>query len=249
MATPLERQFSTIAGLDALTSTSGQGNTSITLQFTLDRDIDDAAADVAGRHRQTLRRLPQEHGAAQLLKVDLSQSPVLIFALTSATLPLSTSTSTAQTLISQRPPPWRAWRRCGCTAARSTRCASSSTRRPWQPEDRPRRVSRAISTGNVNLPSGILWGTDRAYAVEAEGGWRAPRRSGRSSWRRDGVPVRLGDLGRVIDSVQRLRPPAGSTAPGPICWPSSGSPAPTPWRWRSGSRRRWCRSSASSPPP
>src|SRR5690606_36916374 len=46
VATPLERQFSTIAGLDALTSTSGQGNVSITLQFTLDRDIDAAAADV-----------------------------------------------------------------------------------------------------------------------------------------------------------------------------------------------------------
>src|SRR5512147_2732370 len=58
VATPLEKQFSTIAGIDAMTSSSGQGSTSITLQFTLDRDIDAAAQDVQAAIAQTLRRLP-----------------------------------------------------------------------------------------------------------------------------------------------------------------------------------------------
>ena len=207
VATPLERQFSTIAGLDALTSTSGQGNTSITLQFTLDRDIDDAAADVQAAIAQTLRQLPQNMVPPSYSKVDPSQSPVLFFALTSATLPLSTLDEYGQTLISQRLSTVE-----GVAQVQVYGSQKYAVRIQLDPQALAARkigldeVSRAISTGNVNLPSGILWGTDRAYAVEAEGQLEsaAAFRPLIVAWR-DGVPVRLGDLGRVIDSVQETK--------------------------------------------
>ncbi|MBK7922847.1 MAG: efflux RND transporter permease subunit [Gemmatimonadetes bacterium] len=207
VATPLERQFSTIAGLDALTSTSGQGNTSITLQFTLDRDIDDAAADVQAAIAQTLRQLPQNMVPPSYSKVDPSQSPVLYYALTSATLPLSTLDEYGQTLISQRLSTVE-----GVAQVQVYGSQKYAVRIQLDPQALAARkigldeVSRAISTGNVNLPSGILWGTDRAYAVEAEGQLEsaAAFRPLIVAWR-DGVPVRLGDLGRVIDSVQETK--------------------------------------------
>ena len=58
VATPLEKQFSTISGITSITSTSGQGNTSITLQFDLDRNIDAAAQDVQTAISRTTRQLP-----------------------------------------------------------------------------------------------------------------------------------------------------------------------------------------------
>ncbi len=207
VATPLERQFSTIAGLDALTSTSGQGNVSITLQFTLDRDIDAAAADVQAAIAQTLRQLPQNMVPPSYSKVDPSQSPILHFALTSASLPLSTLDEYGQTLISQRLSTVE-----GVAQVAVYGSQKYAVRIQLDPQALAARrigldeVSRAISTGNVNLPSGILWGTDRAYAVEAEGQLESA-----AAFRplivamRDGAPVRLGDLGRVIDSVQETK--------------------------------------------
>lgn len=207
VATPLERQFSTIAGLDALTSTSGQGNVSITLQFTLDRDIDAAAADVQAAIAQTLRQLPQNMVPPSYSKVDPSQSPVLFFALTSASLPLSTLDEYGQTLISQRLSTVE-----GVAQVAVYGSQKYAVRIQLDPQALAARkigldeVSRAISTGNVNLPSGILWGTDRAYAVEAEGQLESA-----AAFRplivamRDGAPVRLGDLGRVVDSVQETK--------------------------------------------
>ncbi len=207
VATPLERQFSTIAGLDALTSTSGQGNTSITLQFTLDRDIDDAAADVQAAIAQTLRQLPQNMVPPSYSKVDPSQSPVLYYALTSTSLPLSTLDEYGQTLISQRLSTVE-----GVAQVQVYGSQKYAVRIQLDPQALAARrigldeVSRAITTGNVNLPSGILWGTDRAYAVEAEGQLESAEafRPLIVAWR-DGVPVRLGDLGRVIDSVQETK--------------------------------------------
>jgi HAE1 family hydrophobic/amphiphilic exporter-1 len=207
VATPLERQFSTIAGLDAMTSTSGQGTSSITLQFTLDRDIDDAAADVQAAIAQTLRQLPQNMVPPSYSKVDPSQSPVLFYALTSASLPLSTLDEYGQTLISQRLSTVE-----GVAQVMVYGSQKYAVRVQLDPQALAARkigldeVSRAISTGNVNLPSGVLWGTDRAYAVQAEGqlnnadGFRPLI----VAWR-DGAPVRLGDLGRVIDSVQETK--------------------------------------------
>jgi HAE1 family hydrophobic/amphiphilic exporter-1 len=204
VATPLEKQFSTIAGLDALTSTSGQGSTSITLQFSLDRDIDAAAADVQAAIAQTVRQLPLGMVPPSYSKVDPSSSPILYYALTSNSLPLSALDEYGQTLIAQRLSTVE-----GVAQVQVYGSQKYAVRVQLDPQALAARrigldeVSAAISGGNTNLPSGILWGTDRAYAVQAEG-----QLGNAAAFRhlvvtmRDGVPVRLGDLGRVVDSVQ-----------------------------------------------
>jgi hydrophobic/amphiphilic exporter-1 (mainly G- bacteria), HAE1 family len=204
VATPLEKQFSTIAGLEALTSSSGQGSTNITLQFSLDRDIDDAAADVQAAIAQTIRQLPQNMVPPSYSKVDPSSSPIVYYALTSGSLPLSALDEYGQTLIAQRLSTVE-----GVAQVQVYGSQKYAVRVQLDPQALAARhigldeVSAAIAGGNVNLPSGILWGTDRAYAVQAEG-----QLTDAAAFRqlvvtkREGVPVRLGDLGRVVDSVQ-----------------------------------------------
>src|SRR5512147_468565 len=103
VATPLERQFSTIAGIDSMTSVSGIGATSITIQFTLSRDIDAAAQDVQAAISRASRQLPQDMPTPpSFRKVNPADQPVLYLALSSPTLPLSSVDEYAQTLIARR---------------------------------------------------------------------------------------------------------------------------------------------------
>src|ERR1051326_5957343 len=89
VATPLEKQFATIAGIDSMTSTNTQGTTQITLQFDLNRDIDGAALDVQSALSAAARRLPSElTDPPSFRKVNPASSPILFLALTSKTLPL-----------------------------------------------------------------------------------------------------------------------------------------------------------------
>src|SRR5213083_674889 len=102
VATPLEKQFSTIAGLDAMTSSSGQGGTSITLQFNLARSIDAAAQDVQAAISKTLRQLPQGIVPPSYQKVNPADQPIIYYALSSSTLSLSALDEYAETFIAQR---------------------------------------------------------------------------------------------------------------------------------------------------
>ncbi|MGE5125222.1 MAG: efflux RND transporter permease subunit, partial [Betaproteobacteria bacterium] len=103
VATPLERQFSTIAGLDSMNSTSGLGATSITLQFNLSRDLDAAAQDVQAAIAAAARQLPPNMpNPPTYNKVNPAASPILYFALTSQTIPLSRLDEYGETLMAQR---------------------------------------------------------------------------------------------------------------------------------------------------
>src|SRR5476651_1117619 len=102
VATPLEKQFSTIAGVDNMTSTSSLGQTSIVIQFTLDRNIDAAAQDVQAAITQTLRGLPQGILPPSYQKTNPADAPILTVALTSNQVPLSQLDEYAQTTIVQR---------------------------------------------------------------------------------------------------------------------------------------------------
>src|SRR5215475_9894270 len=103
VATPLERQFSSIPGLDSMTSTSARGSTSITLQFALERDLDGAAQDVQSSIAGALRRLPPGMPSPPTFrKVNPADMPILQMALSSPTLPLSVVDDFAETMISQR---------------------------------------------------------------------------------------------------------------------------------------------------
>src|SRR5215831_14427564 len=103
VATPLEKQFSTIAGVDSMTSVSALGLTQITIQFSLDRDIDAAAQDVQSAIAKASRQLPPGMPTPPTYnKVNPADSPILFLALSSDTLPLSTVDDYAQTLLAQR---------------------------------------------------------------------------------------------------------------------------------------------------
>ena len=103
VATPLEKQFSTIAGIDNMTSSSVQGAVQITIQFALERNIDAAAQDVQSAIAAALRQLPASMPSPPTMrKVNPADSPVLFLALSSPTLPLSAVDEYAQTLMAQR---------------------------------------------------------------------------------------------------------------------------------------------------
>ena len=204
VATPLEKSFSTIAGIDAMTSSSGQGGTSITLQFSLDRSVDAAAQDVNAAISKTLRQLPQGMLPPSYSKVDPSSSPILYYALRSNTLPLPQLDEYAETNLAQQLSTID-----GVAQVQVYGSQKYAVRIQLDPQQLALRnigideVSRAVSNGNANLPTGTLWGTDKAYAVESNGQLNNAADFGALIVSfRDGAPVRLRDLGRVIDSVQ-----------------------------------------------
>src|SRR5262249_19678899 len=103
VATPLEKQFSTIPGVSQITSTSSLGSTSITLQFVLDRNIDAAAQDVQTAISRTTRQLPPGMPAPPSYnKVNPADQPVFYLALSSPTLPLSQVDNYAETILAQQ---------------------------------------------------------------------------------------------------------------------------------------------------
>src|SRR5437016_2597376 len=103
VALPLEKQFATIAGLNAINSTSSQGSTNITLQFDLSRNIDAAAQDVQSMIARAARQLPpQMPTPPSYQKVNPGDQPVLFLVLRSATLPLSQVDEYAESTIAQR---------------------------------------------------------------------------------------------------------------------------------------------------
>ncbi len=102
VATPLEKSFSTIAGIDNMTSTSSLGQSQIVIQFALDRNIDAAAQDIQASIAQTLRQLPQGIVPPSYQKTNPADAPIMTLALTSQEVPLSTLDEYGETTIAQR---------------------------------------------------------------------------------------------------------------------------------------------------
>jgi HAE1 family hydrophobic/amphiphilic exporter-1 len=205
VATPLERQFSTIAGLDSMTSTSGLGNTQITLQFNLSRDIDGAAQDVQAMIAKAAKQLPTEMPTPpSYQKVNPADQPVIYLALSSPTLPLSAVNEYADTLMAQR-----ISMVSGVAQVQVYGSQKFAVRAQLDPRALASRrigideVTDALAKANVNLPTGTLWGKDKAFTVQATG-----QLFDAAAYRplivayRGGSPVRLDELGRVIDSVE-----------------------------------------------
>ncbi len=205
VATPLERQFSTIAGLDSMTSTSGLGNTQITLQFNLSRDIDGAAQDVQAMIAKAAKQLPSDMPTPpSYQKVNPADQPVIYLALNSPTLPLSAVNEYADTLMAQR-----ISMVSGVAQVQIYGSQKFAVRAQLDPRSLASRgigideVTNAIEKANVNLPTGTLWGKDKAFTVQATG-----QLYDAAAYRplivayRNGSPVHLEELGRVIDSVE-----------------------------------------------
>jgi HAE1 family hydrophobic/amphiphilic exporter-1 len=205
VATPLEKQFSTIAGLDSMNSSNSQGSTSITMQFTLDRDIDAAAQDVQAMIAKAQRDLPQDMPSPpSYQKVNPADQPVIYIALSSPTLPLSTVNEYAETFMAQRMSMVS-----GVAQVQVFGAQKYAVRVQLDPRKLASRkvgideAVAAVQGGNVNLPTGTLYGQHRAFQVQATG-----QLTTAEAYKplivayRNGSPVRLGELGTVLDSVE-----------------------------------------------
>jgi hydrophobic/amphiphilic exporter-1 (mainly G- bacteria), HAE1 family len=205
VATPLEKQFSTIAGIDSMTSISAQGLASITIQFSLDRSIDAAAQDVNSAIAFVAKQLPPTMSTPPYFrKVNPAEISIFLLALTSDTLPIATVDEYAETYLAQRISTVS-----GVAQVQVFGQNKYAVRVQVDPNALAARgvgineVQQAIANSNVNIPTGTLYGKDRAFAVQASG-----QLFDAASYRpiivtyRNGSPVRLGELGRVIDSVQ-----------------------------------------------
>src|SRR5438105_3799796 len=208
VATPLERQFSTIAGLNTVSSTSTLGNTQVTLQFDLSRNIDAAAQDVQTAIAQSSRQLPTGMpNQPTLKKVNPADQPIVYLMVSSPTLPLSKVNEYADTSLAQRLSTISGVAQVLVTgeqkyAVRAQLDPSALASRGIGIDD----VATALQRGNTNLPVGTLYGIHQNLTVQANG-----QLMDAESYRqliiayRNGAPVLLRDLGDVIDSVENNR--------------------------------------------
>ena len=208
VATPLEQQFSTIAGIDSMTSTSSLGATAITLQFSLERNIDAAAQDVQSAIAAVQRRLPQDMPTPpSQRKTNPADSPIMFLSIVSATLPLSVVHEFAETRIAQRLSTVE-----GVALVQVYGAQKYALRVQLDPRALASRgitldeVRTALSAHNVNLPTGVLDGNVQTMTVVASGQLaNSAEFSQIVVTYRNGAPVRLGEIAAVLDNVQENR--------------------------------------------
>src|SRR5437870_2873369 len=202
IATPLERAFSTIAGLRSMSSSNVQGVTTITMQFALNRDIDAAAQDIQSAIAQAI--LPPMPRPPSYAKQNPSEQPILYLGLNSNTLPLYTVNEYAETMIAQRMSSVS-----GVSRVQVYGAQKYAVRIQVDPDRLAAHqigideVQRAVQQSNVNLPTGRLRGPKQAFTVQSSGQLTeaAAYRPLIVEWR-NGVALRLEELANVIDSVE-----------------------------------------------
>jgi HAE1 family hydrophobic/amphiphilic exporter-1 len=208
VATPLEKQFSTIAGLDSMISASNLGRTRITLQFALERDIDAAALDVQTAISAAMRRLPADLPTPPAFwKVNPADLPVFYLAMYSPTMRLTDVNEYAENLVAQRLSTVK-----GVSQVSVYGQLKYAVRVQVDPEALASRnigideVAAALQEGNSNLPVGSLSGSVREYTVQSTGAlYKADEYKPLIVAWRGGAPVRLSEIATVIDSVENDR--------------------------------------------
>ena len=208
VATPLERQFTTIAGIDEMTSVNSEGSTQITLQFDLSREIDGAAVDVQTAIAAAMPLLPPGMPSApSFRKVNAAESPILFLSLSSKTLPLNDVDDYAETMVAQRismiP---------GVAQVNVWGSQKFAVRVKVNPDDLAARgigineVASALRSWNVNQPLGTLWGAHQAFTLTANGQlFNAQQFGNLVVSYRNGRAVRLKEIAHVVDSVENER--------------------------------------------
>ncbi len=205
VATPLERQFSTIAGIDSMNSSSSLGSTSITIQFSLDRNIDAAAQDVEAAIAKAGGLLPPNMPRPPSYnKVNPADQPIFFLGVSSDTLPVYTVDEYAETVMAQRISTVS-----GVSQVQVFGGQKYAVRIQLDPDKLASRgigvddVQAAINENNTNLPTGKLYGSKQAFTIESSG-----QLTNAAQFRRmivayrNGNPVRLDELGRVLDDVE-----------------------------------------------
>src|SRR5215510_11652778 len=207
VASPLERQFTTIAGLDSMTSRSSSGSSNVTLQFDLDRDIDSATVDVQTAIAAVMPLLPAGMPSApSFRKNNPNDQPIITINLTSDTLPLPVLDDYAETRIAPRLSMVN-----GVSQVQVMGAAKYAVRVQLDPEKLHAQqigineVDQALGNWNVNLPTGQLFGPNSTYNIKAAG-----QLMNAAAFKpivvsyKDGAPVRLEQVANVIDSVENV---------------------------------------------
>jgi HAE1 family hydrophobic/amphiphilic exporter-1 len=205
VATVLERQFTTIAGLDSMISQSNMGSTQITLQFDLSRDIDGAAVDVETAIAAATPLLPAGMPTPpSFKKQNPGDQPIIYMAMTSPTMLMSDVDEYAETLIATRISMIQ-----GVAQVQVWGSAKYAVRVQMDPNKLAARhigldeINSAIQNWNVNLPTGTLFGPHTAYNVLANGQLKRASEYGPMIVAyQNGAPVRLNEVAHVIDSVE-----------------------------------------------
>uniref|UniRef100_I2Q5V0 Cation/multidrug efflux pump n=1 Tax=Desulfovibrio sp. U5L TaxID=596152 RepID=I2Q5V0_9BACT len=208
VANPLEKQFSTIAGLDSMTSVNTIGSTRVTLQFALDRNIDAAALDVQSAMTTAGKDLPDDLPSPPYFrKVNPADSPILYLAISSDVMRLSDVDEYAENMMAQR-----ISMVAGVAQVTVYGSKKYAVRIQLDPEAMAAKgigvdeASTAVKNGNVNLPVGTVSGPSKEYTVRSSGkllsadGYRPLI----VAWR-NGSPVRLSEIAKVTDSVEETR--------------------------------------------
>ncbi len=208
VATPLERQFTGIAGIDSMTSVSSLGSTSVTLQFDLDRKIDGAAVDVQTAISAAMPLLPPGMPAPpSFRKQNPADGPIMMLSLNSPTLPFWVVDEYAETMIAQK-----ISQIPGVAQVSVMGAQKFAVHVQVDPNEMASRkigineVATAMKNWNVNLPTGTLWGAHQAFTIQANGQlMNAAQYRDLVVAYRHGAPVRLSQLGKVTDSVEDER--------------------------------------------
>jgi HAE1 family hydrophobic/amphiphilic exporter-1 len=205
VATPLEKQFATIAGVTSIISSNSQGNTNITLQFDLNRSIDAAAQDVQSMISRTSRQLPQDMPSPpSFRKVNPADFPVMFLTLSSDTLPLPEVDHYAETVLGQR-----LSMASGVAQVNVFGAQKRAVRVDVDPNELATRqlgldeVAAAINAANSHRATGTLYGGQRNFVLQTEGqlmdatGFRHVAVA-----YRNGTPILLDEIANVYDGVE-----------------------------------------------
>jgi HAE1 family hydrophobic/amphiphilic exporter-1 len=205
VASPLERQFTTISGIDEMTSSSSTGSSNVTLQFDLDRNIDSAAVDVQTAIAAVMPLLPAGMPAPpSFRKFNPADQPIMFLGLTSDLVPMYTLDDYAETMIAPR---------ISMVSGVSQVQVQGAQKYAVRVQVDPNRlhaqgigineVGQALQNWNVNLPTGQLFGADATFNISARG-----QLNDADAFKpvviayRNGAPVRLEQVANVLDNVE-----------------------------------------------
>ena len=208
VAAPLENVFTTVPGIDSMTSTSSQGSTNITLQFRLDRNIDAAAQDVQAAISSAVRQLPKTMvDPPTFSKENPAESPILFLSLSSKTLPMTLVDRYAETLLARQLSTLNGVARVNVFGA-----AKYAVRIQADPSALASRgigidqLAQSVQHSNANQATGALNGLEDAAIIHTDGQLQSAAEFRRQIIAyRNGAPVRLADVAQVVDSVRNLR--------------------------------------------
>ncbi|MCT4492536.1 efflux RND transporter permease subunit [Bosea minatitlanensis] len=208
VATPLIKQFATIAGIDSIATTNSQGATSIAIQFVLNRDIDAAAADVQAAITRTQKQLPIEMTTPpSYRKVNPADAPIILMALKSEVIPLSDLDAFAQQVISPALSTVD-----GVAQVLIFGSQKYAVRIQIDPTALAARgigldeLQAAITATNANTPVGTIQNSAQQLTIEAHTQLaNAAQFANVIITTRSGKPVRLGDVAKVVDSVENTQ--------------------------------------------